>query len=295
MQGSGRSSRCPDFEDRTPFFGKSEFIYDAMRDEYRCPQGQPLPRRKTKYSEQEVLYRADAAICNACPVKAECTASDHGRMVHRSFYADYLDRVRSYHDDRGLPEGDAQAEGLGRTAVCRGEGVARLTPAPVAGPAERQHPGAPGCGRAEPEALPGGDRMGPAPRPLWELLALPRESRRTLGRLRRDDHLDENEGRFGRSNHGAHARAAAPQAFFNRLGRYRNQSLIIIASPISYLAISRCLDTEKLGAVGKRCIRDGSCNAIPASTSATRASSSSVEPPHRFSRGSPQPKSATSR
>jgi hypothetical protein len=56
-----------------------------------------LPRRKTKYTEAEVLYRADPMACNACPVKAECTASNHGRMVHRSFSEDYLDTVRSYH------------------------------------------------------------------------------------------------------------------------------------------------------------------------------------------------------
>src|SRR5688572_11542847 len=49
----------PDFDRRTPFFGKSEFTYDAVRDEYRCPQGQLLPRRKTKYTEEEVVYRAD--------------------------------------------------------------------------------------------------------------------------------------------------------------------------------------------------------------------------------------------
>jgi hypothetical protein len=87
----------PDFEARTPFFGKDTFTYDPGADAYRCPQGQVLLRRKIKYSEHEVLYRADAATCNACPVKAECTASDHGRMIHRSFYADYLDRVRGYH------------------------------------------------------------------------------------------------------------------------------------------------------------------------------------------------------
>jgi len=87
----------PDFDRRTPFFGQSAFTYDAQRDEYRCPQGQPLPRRKTKYTEQEVVYRADAATCNACPVKAECTKSDHGRMIHRSFYVHYLDTVRGYH------------------------------------------------------------------------------------------------------------------------------------------------------------------------------------------------------
>ena len=87
----------PDFEARTPFFGKSVFTYDAVRDAYRCPQGQLRRRRKTKYTEEEVLYRADAAVCNACLVKAECTASDHGRIVHRSFSEDYLDRVRGYH------------------------------------------------------------------------------------------------------------------------------------------------------------------------------------------------------
>lgn len=87
----------PDFERRTPYYGMSRFTYDAQRDEYRCPQGQPLPRRTTKYTEDKVLYRANAATCNACPVKAECTASDHGRMVHRSFCADYLEKVRGYH------------------------------------------------------------------------------------------------------------------------------------------------------------------------------------------------------
>jgi transposase len=87
----------PDFDRRTPYYGMSRFTYDPEHDEYRCPQGQPLPRRKTKYTEQKVLYRADAAICNTCPVKTECTASDHGRMVHRSFYEAYLDTVRGYH------------------------------------------------------------------------------------------------------------------------------------------------------------------------------------------------------
>ena len=87
----------PDFDRRTPFFGKSMFRYDAVQDAYHCLQGQLLPRRKAKYTEEEVLYRADAAVCNACPLKAECTRSDHGRMIHRSFSADYLDKVRSYH------------------------------------------------------------------------------------------------------------------------------------------------------------------------------------------------------
>jgi transposase len=87
----------PDFDRRTPFFGKSTFSYDAMADMVRCPQGQPLSRRKTKYTEHEVVYRAEAVTCNACPVKTQCTASDRGRIVHRSFLEEYLDTVRTYH------------------------------------------------------------------------------------------------------------------------------------------------------------------------------------------------------
>jgi hypothetical protein len=33
----------------------------------------------------------------ACPIKTQCTESAYGRIVHRSFYADYLERVRAYH------------------------------------------------------------------------------------------------------------------------------------------------------------------------------------------------------
>jgi len=80
-----------------PSNGQGDFTYDLDADTYRCPQGQPLPRHKTKYTEEKVVYRADATTCNACPVKATCTASDHGRIVHRSFYADYLEKVRRYH------------------------------------------------------------------------------------------------------------------------------------------------------------------------------------------------------
>jgi hypothetical protein len=44
-----------------------------------------------------VVYRAKAATCNACPVKVKCTESAHGRIVHRSFFADYVEKVRGYH------------------------------------------------------------------------------------------------------------------------------------------------------------------------------------------------------
>ena len=86
----------PNWE-RTAFYGLSRFTYDSERDEYRCPEGQTLRRRKTKHTEGVVVYRAEAATCNACPLKAACTDSSRGRQVQRSVYAEYLDRVQAYH------------------------------------------------------------------------------------------------------------------------------------------------------------------------------------------------------
>jgi hypothetical protein len=86
-----------DFAHRTDFYGQDDFVFDLERDEYRCPQGQPLRRYSTKRTEGVVAYRAEATVCNACPFKASCTTSDHGRKVQRSFYIDYLEKVRGYH------------------------------------------------------------------------------------------------------------------------------------------------------------------------------------------------------
>jgi hypothetical protein len=88
----------PDWEQRRPYFGSSLFTYDAAHDRYLCPQGETLRKQKTKYTEAKVVYRANAAICNACPLKAACTGSEHGREVSRPFDAEYLDRVRGYHE-----------------------------------------------------------------------------------------------------------------------------------------------------------------------------------------------------
>ncbi len=88
----------PDWEHKTAYYGPGQFTYDAERDVYLCPQGESLRRFRRSFREERAQYRAAAAVCNACPLKAACTPSDAGRVVHRSFHADYLDRVRGYHE-----------------------------------------------------------------------------------------------------------------------------------------------------------------------------------------------------
>jgi hypothetical protein len=36
-------------------------------------------------------------VCNACPLKQQCTSSLDGRIIRRSFDEAYLERVRAYH------------------------------------------------------------------------------------------------------------------------------------------------------------------------------------------------------
>jgi transposase len=87
----------PDFDHRTPFFGRERFAYDPAADAYRCPGGQTLPFRRQRVAERLRLYQAPAAACTSCPLKDQCTDSDRGRQVRRSEDEAYLDRVRGYH------------------------------------------------------------------------------------------------------------------------------------------------------------------------------------------------------
>jgi hypothetical protein len=80
----------------SPFYRHTLFAYDAEQDVYHCPQGTVLKFRHRDDQHERWLYRANASACNACAVKAECTSSSQGRLVGRSFHAEYLERVRSY-------------------------------------------------------------------------------------------------------------------------------------------------------------------------------------------------------
>jgi hypothetical protein len=81
---------------RTGYYGLADFTYDPIHDRYSCPQGQFLMPFFREEHAQAVEYRAVAGTCNRCPVKAACTPNKRGRHIHRSFFADYLDRVKAY-------------------------------------------------------------------------------------------------------------------------------------------------------------------------------------------------------
>ena len=88
----------PKHDERGPFFSKNEFVYDAERDLYICPQGETPRRKGYDYKERSIRYAAKPSACNPCPLKTRCTKSKKGRWLRRSFDEEYLQRVRSYSD-----------------------------------------------------------------------------------------------------------------------------------------------------------------------------------------------------
>ncbi len=87
-----------DFSPRKHLYRAESFRYDAERDGYLCPQGQFLPLNHRGYQAEVFAYQAQAAVCNACPVKAHCTDSQQGRQIFRSFFQDELDRAKVYRE-----------------------------------------------------------------------------------------------------------------------------------------------------------------------------------------------------
>jgi hypothetical protein len=85
-----------DFSQRTKYYPATLFQYDSERDHYLCPQGQILPLVSRRRTEQVLVYKAKAEVCNACPVKSKCTGSKSGRHIFRSFFQEYLDKAEGY-------------------------------------------------------------------------------------------------------------------------------------------------------------------------------------------------------
>jgi transposase len=82
---------------------KSAFVYDAKRDCYWCPLGQPLPytntTREASGSGQRIRrrYQAAAEACAACPLRARCVI---GRTPARQINREQYEPQRERHAQR---------------------------------------------------------------------------------------------------------------------------------------------------------------------------------------------------
>jgi Transposase DDE domain len=69
---------------RSDRYRTAGFTFRPDLDLWECPEGQQLRLVDTDHRQRLAHYRASPAVCNACPVKGECTDSDHGRRVTRA-------------------------------------------------------------------------------------------------------------------------------------------------------------------------------------------------------------------
>jgi hypothetical protein len=61
-------------------FDKRDFVYNAKRNEYRCPAGERAIWRFTRVENGLTIHRYWSSSCPRCPIKARCTPSKYRRI-----------------------------------------------------------------------------------------------------------------------------------------------------------------------------------------------------------------------
>ena len=85
----------------------SDFRWDELADQYRCPQGQPLRHQWRAFSKSRsrhvtsadtVMYRSSQLVCATCPLKPRCCPNTPIRKIARSVYEKSRDVARKLVD-----------------------------------------------------------------------------------------------------------------------------------------------------------------------------------------------------
>jgi transposase len=76
-------------------FPEGAFQYDANADQFVCPAGQRLYRRRFIKRQDVWEYGAAKEVCASCGIRAQCTRSKTGRTVSRHEHAGILEICRA--------------------------------------------------------------------------------------------------------------------------------------------------------------------------------------------------------
>jgi transposase len=83
-------------------FSRSDFQWDELHNEYRCPAGKALRSRQRNYKklhtlvtkDNTVIYFASKLDCDVCPMKAQCCPNTPARKIARSIHEGARDVAR---------------------------------------------------------------------------------------------------------------------------------------------------------------------------------------------------------
>jgi len=81
-------------------FPESAFVYDVPKDQFTCPAGQTLRRRRFVQRQHVWEYGAAKGVCAGCALRAQCTRSKTGRTVTRHAHAQILETCRAQSHSR---------------------------------------------------------------------------------------------------------------------------------------------------------------------------------------------------
>lgn len=73
-------------------FGRQDFIYDADKDEYRCPAGEHAIKRFSAVEKGLLLHKYWSSACSKCAIKSQCTTSV-SRRINRWEHEAVLERM----------------------------------------------------------------------------------------------------------------------------------------------------------------------------------------------------------
>lgn len=76
-------------------FSRADFIYDAERDVYTCPNGKTLKTTGRALSDNALRYLASKHDCDVCPMKPKCCPRTPSRKVPRDVNEAARDHTRS--------------------------------------------------------------------------------------------------------------------------------------------------------------------------------------------------------
>jgi hypothetical protein len=87
-------------------FSRSDFVFDAERNHYTCPQGKLLVQFRRAFTtprsgitkEGTRLYRSSKSDCQACTLKEKCCPNTPERKVPRDLHEDARDAARALAD-----------------------------------------------------------------------------------------------------------------------------------------------------------------------------------------------------
>ena len=114
-----------DFEKKSPYYGASRFVYDAERDLYRCPQGEPLRLYTHSYTERLKQVPGGCRELQRLPPEARVHAGSQRARADAQLRRGAPRKGQSLPRDRTLREGFAQAQGVGGADVRGSQRVAR--------------------------------------------------------------------------------------------------------------------------------------------------------------------------